>query len=396
MAQADHLDMLSRFEVDQQRGFLPSEDPLERLPAAFDDWEIAALGLPKLLVSGRVRSFIEALPGFPTDQLVDDSMVRRAMMVLSYLGHAYVWGEAEPAPSIPSVLSVPWFTVGQKCGRPPILSYASYALDNWRRLDPTGPIELDNIALLQNFLGGLDEEWFILIHVDIEAKAAPALSGIIRAQDAVGDDDPVQLESALHQVEKALGNMYSTLERMPECCDPFIYYRRVRPYIHGWKNHPALPSGLVYEAVEEYGGTPQRFRGETGAQSSIIPAIDAALNVSHEDDPLKEYLVEMREYMPPRHREFIAFVESRPKIREFVMGNRRVHPSIVDVYNACVRWVERFRALHLEYAATYIFRQAQTGASNPADVGTGGTPFMKYLKKHRDETSKHVLPHGGH
>src|SRR2546427_4821666 len=38
---------------------------------------------------------------------------------------------------------------------------SSYALDNWRRLDPTSPIELGNITLLQNFLGGLDEEWFV-------------------------------------------------------------------------------------------------------------------------------------------------------------------------------------------------------------------------------------------
>ena len=58
-----------------------------------------------------------------------------------------------------------------------MLSYASYALDNWRRLDPASPIELGNIALLQNFLGGLDEEWFVLVHVDIEAKAGKALAG---------------------------------------------------------------------------------------------------------------------------------------------------------------------------------------------------------------------------
>jgi indoleamine 2,3-dioxygenase len=53
--------------------------------------------------------------------------------------------------------------------------------------------------------------------------------------------------------------------------------------------------------------------------------------------------------------------------------------------------VEAFRSLHLEYAASYIFRQVQMDDKNPHAVGTGGTPFMKYLKKHRDETVEHRL-----
>ena len=33
---------------------------------------------------------------------------------------------------------------------------------------------------------------------------------------------------------------------MPERCDPYIYFHRVRPYIHGWKDNPALGAGLIY------------------------------------------------------------------------------------------------------------------------------------------------------
>ena len=80
-----------------------------------------------------------------------------------------------------------------------------------------------------------------------------------------------------------VGAMYTTLRRMPEWCEPFIYHR-VRPYIHGWKNHPDLPEGVIYEGVEAYGGKPQQFRGETGAQSSIVPALDAMLGVGHKED----------------------------------------------------------------------------------------------------------------
>ena len=69
-----------------------------------------------------------------------------------------------------------------------MLSYASYALHNWRRLDPQKPIELGNVVLLQNFLGGLDEEWFVLIHIDIEAKAGPGLVGLVQAHNAARDN----------------------------------------------------------------------------------------------------------------------------------------------------------------------------------------------------------------
>ena len=53
--------------------------------------------------------------------------------------------------------------------------------------------------------------------------------------------------------------------------------------------------------------------------------------------------------------------------------------------------MELFRSTHLEYARSYIAKQSQGGKRNPADVGTGGTPFVPYLKKHRAETAEHKI-----
>lgn len=374
---------MTDFAISPTRGFLPETDPLRRLPTAFDAWEDLALNLPKVLMTDRVRPMIEALPEFPIDKLEGEREVKRAMCALSYLGHAYVW-TGEAAHTIPAKLARPWVSIADMCGRPPVLSYESYALDNWFRFDPERPIACGNIGLIQNFWGGADEEWFILIHVDIEAKAARAVNAIPRA---IAADTDQALQTELETVAESLSQMHATMTRMPEWCDPYIYFNRVRPYIHGWKNNPATPNGVVYEG--EFGNRPQLFRGETGAQSSIVPCLDGLLGVGHKDDPLKEYLMEMRTYQPPKHRAFLEWVEQKSQVRQRVSSS----PSLAlhQAYDRCVAAVEGFRSLHLEYAAKYIFSQLQKDEKNPSQVGTGGTPFMVYLKKHRDETGEHLV-----
>lgn len=365
--------------VDPDRGFLPSPDPSGRLPSDYALWDEVAHELPKLLAAGRVRRALSGLPEFDAAGLPDEAM-QRAMVVLSFLGHAYVYQswQSDVATHLPAVIARPWVTVANRLGRPPILSYASYALYNWRRFDPDGPIALGNLALLQNFLGGLDEEWFVTVHVQIEAHAAPALRVLGLAQRAAADADVPSLRDALGTIAMALDNMNATLGRMPENCDPYIYYHRVRPFIHGWQQHP-----VSYEGVKEHAGTPQAYYGETGAQSTIVPCLDTVLGISHRRDDLRVYLAEMRRYMPRGHVAFLEELERHPSVRDFVM--RTADPELRARYDACVAGVEAFRSTHLEYASRYIQKQAQVGV-NTTEYGTGGTPFMRYLKKHRDDT----------
>jgi len=370
--------------VDPERGFLPNPDPLTCLPSGFAVWDEVGYDLPKLLAQGRARNTLRSMPLLDAHEL-PDAAVARAMLLLSFFGHAYVYQswQTDVADAIPSAVARPWAAVAQRLGRPPILSYASYALDNWRRLEPNGPIALGNIGLLQNFLGGLDEEWFVTVHVQIEAQAAPALQAIVRAQRAISDQDAGVLADALNTIGAALECMHHTLLRMPEACDPYIYYHRVRPFIHGWQQHP-----VRYEGVPEYSGEPQTYYGETGAQSTIIPCLDAALGVRHRRDELREYLMQMRRYMPRGHVAFLEGLEQGPSVRDFVTASD--DHDLRKRYDECVELVDAFRTTHLDYAARYIQKQAQVGV-NSTDYGTGGTPFMRYLKKHRDETHRHRL-----
>jgi indoleamine 2,3-dioxygenase len=187
----------------------------------------------------------------------------------------------------------------------------------------------------------------------------------------------------------SLKEVNAIFRRMPEKCDPYIYYHRVRPFIFGTKDNPDLKKGLIYES--QFQNKPQFFRGETGAQSSIMPFLDGALGIYHTEDHLRHYLNEMRDYMPPEHRKMIEKVETRSNAKSYILDSK----LLTNQYNKCLEEIRIFRAQHLEFAATYIHKQSQInnpfGRGGSTITGTGGTPFMKYLKKHRDETQNQKI-----
>ena len=370
------------------RGFLPDTDPLAHLPEPFVEWEALGVELSKLLFNDHLRPRVLAMPPFPVAALDSEAAYWRAASLLAYLTSLYLLGvEGPPLQRIPAVLAEPFCQVANHLGVPPILSYGLQAMVNWRRIDPAGPVAVGNLTLLQNFLGGMDEEWFVTLHINIEAAAGPALAALRPAQRAVTEGDDPALESHLQTIAATLQTMHDLLGRMPERCDPYIYYHRVRPFMFGWKDNPALPEGVIYEGVAAYGGRPVQLRGETGAQSAIIPAIDAALGIGHERDEMRIYLTEMRDYVPPRDRAFLEEIEQGPAIRAYVAGRRASAPALRDAYNLAVEKLTQFRTRHIEFAAAYILKPAQTEDA----VGTGGTPFTFYLKKHIKETEKHLL-----
>jgi len=90
--------------------------------------------------------------------------------------------------------------------------------------------------------------------------------------------------------------------------------------------------------------------------------------------------------MPKPHRQFIGELEANSQVRSLIKDSRDASQR----YNDCLEEIRAFRALHLEYAGTYIHKQSQIknpfGTGGSTITGTGGTPFMNYLRKHRDET----------
>jgi indoleamine 2,3-dioxygenase len=384
---------LSDYGMSRERGFLSHYEIDEVfLPTRFDAVIDTAERLSDLLSTGRVRHWLGKLPEPDLARWVLDApeeQVRTMMVHYSFLAQAWVWGEPEPPAHLPANLARPIVALADRLGQAPLLPYSGYVLDNWARIDKAGPVALENIRMVQNFLGGADENWFVMIHVAIEAEAGVLLDNAVQLIDAALDEDADRCEALLTGMDAAWERIYAVFARMPERCDPYVYFHRVRPYIHGWANNPALGEGLIYDGVDKFVGKPQAYRGQTGSQSSIVPSMDALFGVNHSDDPLKAFLDELHQYRPVAHRRFIEDIAAQSTLRAFV--SRTNSPALRDAFNACLEQVARFRTRHLEYAASYINKQAGSIPGNDPDVGTGGTPFMKYLKKHRDENRAQLV-----
>lgn len=73
-------------------------------------------------------------------------------------------------------------------------------------------------------------------------------------------------------------------------------------------NEDIFPNAVVYKGVSD---TPQSYRGETGAQDSIIPSVDISLGLEYPRNQLTEYLFEMRDYRPAYHSGYHNLVEQQ-------------------------------------------------------------------------------------
>ena len=176
--------------------------------------------------------------------------------------------------------------------------------------------------------------------------------------------------------------MYATLLRMTEGCDPHIFYTRIQPFLHSLVN-------ITYEGVESYAGQPQSFPGCSAAEGILLPTFDAALGIEHQRDELAAYLGRLHLHAPPAHRDYLRAVAAGPSIRAFVIERRE--PVLRDAYNECVAALARFRAKHFELTVQYAEAPARRLAPDGPGLGTGGTPFLRFLPKYADETSRHLI-----
>lgn len=365
------------FVPDAKCGFLPTQDPLQTLPENYElhkKLNHLARNIPQLLAKKQLRAEIDALnQAFKEETLLLQCQKEKniALLILTMLAQAYIWEDRlKPAKVIPKVIANNLEILCQPQKRFPILTYSDYVLNNWYRVNPELGITLDNIEPIITLTGTKDEKWFIKIHIAIEATCAPALHAIHQMYRA-----PEQAIEHLNTIATTLDEAGKILVRMKEQCDPSIFYNELRFLLNGWDNQ----LGIQFEGNLN---APRQYKGPSGAQSSILPALDEGLGIVHKQDAMFHHLLAFREYMPLPHQIFIKWLKANNE--KFIASSTNY-----AALEKAIAAVKRFRFAH-RYAMVGRFIEkpaAKQGVDLGTITGTGGTtPASVYLDNRLEST----------
>lgn len=362
------------FDIDVRSGFLPPEEPVSRLQGIEEElWESAldrARQLPLHFGGGGVgisadarrqarqwrRDIRQMLVLHPSPQLTADiRFARRAHLVLSFLAHYYMhsqpqetkgrevlrkrmqhivlsspdeqdqWDEAMGKYSglVPASIAVPWVAISRMIDLPPILTYATTVLWNWRLRDHQRGFTDDNLEIATTFSGTSSEVHFYLISLLIEKRGVEALTLMRRSLDEAFVADRLALRRIRRYIRKlatVLGDLQRLLHDIRVGCDPKTFFWGIRPWFNGCDSYVDKETGQkgwVYEGVEEFGGQRMLFLGPSAGQSSLIHALDVFLGVDHaghattaSQQENATFMERMQTYMPGPHRNFLTHLRN--------------------------------------------------------------------------------------
>jgi indoleamine 2,3-dioxygenase len=266
---------------------------------------------------------------------------------------------------------VPLSIIAKKIGAKPFMEYAlSYALYNYAKVNKSDALEYDNLKLIRLFDGSPAEHGFILVHVDMVRFSGLLVTNVAQAMRCAESKDRYNFNQAMISLYDAQTKINEKMETMWRNSKP-DGYQGLRTFIMGTFNQPMFPNGVLYEGVSD---ARTQYRGESGANDSIIPTLDNFLQVTENlpSNPLTDVLRDFRTYRPPHHNEWLSFVEDNAKkvnIRGFSLQN--AESALLYIKN--LDKIREFRLRHWNFTKEYIMKYSK----HP--VATGGSPITTWL-----------------
>lgn len=387
---------LPAFMVSTSRGFLPRSDPVVTLPKEFNALESllnrmpikTASGEPGLLAKGEFGAAVDAeLPDLSdaVEKYRDDLPLMNALYRdYSFLASAYLLepchlrfikgeGYGLARDRLPKNISLPIVKVAEITGFKPFMEYAgSYALFNYRLIDPSKGLDYDNLTLIRAFEHGLDrtssEAGFVLIHIAMVKNSGALVSAALNCLNACSQNDRDKFNVALGEMLIVLREINRVMNDMWNKSKPGDY-TSFRTFIFGIAKQSMFPNGVIYEGVSD---EPMFFRGESGANDSMIPLCDNLLQISMPNTPLTAILRDFRSYRPGNHRQFLEWVQAKSleiHLKDYALQD----PVSSFAYLKVLDQVRDFRWRHWCFTREYVLKQTRHGTA------TGGSPIVTWL-----------------
>ncbi|RCH78580.1 hypothetical protein CU098_001769, partial [Rhizopus stolonifer] len=223
------------FSVGVQNGFLPRQDPLAELPSEFDRLESLLQrmplqlldGTPGLLASGQFGDAVrDELPLYDVDNITDQRLLSALFRDYTFAASAYL---LEPCDILyrsrsdyglgrkvlPMNIAVPLHKVSKKIHSQPFMEYAlSYALYNYKKINPLGGLTYDNLALIRAFAGSESEKGFVLNHVTMVSYSPRLVSYAVGALDAVEKNDRAKFNMQMAGLNETYESINKEMEMM--------------------------------------------------------------------------------------------------------------------------------------------------------------------------------------
>lgn len=366
----------------------------EHTPQLLKDIYQIALNLPEHLHHHTLRKTINAhdhqTPISIDYRQFSSDTLEALGLAFRFLTQAYIWETPDqPANIVPPILAQQNYSFSKHQQRFPALTYTDYVLNNWRFKPNESCVMLESVTPIFTFTGTQDESWFIQIHIAVEATCGRALYAAIKCCENIKSAKPDKdiILECLAIIQQSIQQAAILLNRMTEQCKPAYYIDVLRHYLNGWERVKPnnATSGVNFDGVMLRGKIAHfSYKGPSGAQSSILPALDAALGIQHDIDELYQTLLTFQQYMPSEHVMLIQYFYC------YNMAAFMEQSSDQELKNAWVETIEQlklFRKAHIQLVQTFIYQpNINKGIAINTITGTGGTSVKDYLEDRYEST----------
>lgn len=387
-----------------QNGFLPIKDPLHKLPEKYNKLQylIDNLYITKnnirdscsdscgnncggiLSIPNKIEELVDYLPNyiemiccFETDIMVFQALFRTYCILasaftleLSYQEYVKTGNYGKARNYLPPNISIPLVYLSEKIGAYPWLDYFyAYGPGNYVKLFSHGGLHWSNLDMACKFHGSNDEVGFMMVHVYINELSPLLVKSVMDYGSSKRNESLLLCCKIMKEMNERRKEMWTASK--------YKNYNDFRVFIMGIEgNKDIFPKGVVYRDC--FDNKPQYFRGQTGAQDSIIPMMDIFTGIInyYPDNQLTKYLLDLRSYRPKCIQEFFEdlqsyYLDTNNNIFDHMKRTNNVE-GLIYLLNI-VDEVYLFRNGHWQFVQKYIM------SNTKYSVATGGTPITSWL-----------------